>query len=246
MVLIILNEPNERMIKMKHSIVTFRILIVLTFLFYLLSCGKGEMSELPLLASYDFEDGQAEGWQANIPEHWQIVEEDGSMVYELVSPGQQSEIRGPTSWSILPEHDVTSFVLTGRLKCKAEASNPHRDMCVIVHFQNPTHFYYVHFSASSDGLHNIIGLVNGADRTKINTEPPGESVFLLTDNDWHSFKVTYDAETGDIKAFLDDMDTPVLTACNKTLTHGFVGIGSFDDTGYFDDIILRGTTSNIR
>ena len=231
---------------MKYSIITFRILLALTFLFCLLSCGKEGMKELPLLASYDFEDGQVEGWQTNIPEHWQVVEKDGSMVYELVLPGQQGEIRGPTSWSILPEHDVTSFMLTGRLKCKAEASNPHRDMCVIFHFQNPTHFYYVHFSASSDGLHNIIGLVNGADRDKVNSEPPGESVFLLTDNDWHSFKVTYDAETGDIKAFLDDMDTPILTACDKTLTHGFVGIGSFDDTGYFDDIILQGKTSNIR
>jgi hypothetical protein len=234
------------MIKMKYSIVTFRVLLVLTFLFCLLSCGKGVMRDLPLLASDDFEDGQAEGWKSNMPEHWQVVEKDGSMVYELISPGQQGEIRAPTSWSILPEHDVTSFVLTGRLKCKAEASNPHRDMCIIFHFQNPTHFYYVHFSASSDGLHNIIGLINGADRVKVNSEPPGESRFLLTDNDWHRFKVTYDAETGDMKAFLDDMDAPILTACDKTLTHGFVGIGSFDDTGYFDDIILRGRTSNIR
>ena len=234
------------MIKMKHSIVTFRILIVLTFIFCFLSCGKGEKSELPHLASYDFEDGSAEGWQPNIPEHWQVVEEDSSMVYELVSPGQQSEIRGPTSWSILPEHDVTSFVLTGRLNCKAEASNLHRDICVIFHFQDPTHFYYVHFSASSDGLHNIIALVNGADRAKINSEPPGESVFRLIDNDWHSFKVSYDSETGDIRAFLADMDTPSLTASENTLTHRFIGIGSFDDTGYFDDIILRGKTSNIR
>ncbi len=231
---------------MKHSIVALRILLVLTLFICLLSCGKGGMSGLPLLTSNDFEDGQAEGWQPNIPENWQVVEIGGSMVYELVSPGKYGEIRGPTSWSILPEHDVTSFVLTGRLKCKAEESNPNRDMCVIYHFQNPTHFYYVHFSASSDGLHNIIGLVNGADRVKVNSEPPGESVFRLTDKDWHSFKVTYDAETGEMKAFLDDMDTPILTGSDKTLTHGFVGIGSFDDTGYFDDIVLRGKTSSIQ
>lgn len=246
MALLISNAPNERMIKMKHSIVTFRILLVLTFLFCLLSCKKGGMSGLPLLASDGFEDGRAEGWQPNIPENWQIVEKDGSMVYELVSPGKFGEIRGPTSWSILSEHDVTSFVITGRLKCKAEASNPHRDMCVIFHFQDPMHFYYVHFSASSDGLHNIIGLVNGAGRVKVNSEPPGESVFRLTDNEWHEFKVAYDAETGEMKAFLDDMDTPILSASDKTLTHGFVGIGSFDDTGYFDDIVLRGKTANIR
>ena len=55
------------------------------------------------------------------------------------------------------------------------------DMCVLFHFQDPTHFYYVHFAASSDDVHNIIGLVNGADRVKVNAEPAGKSVFRMTD-----------------------------------------------------------------
>ena len=224
----------------------FRILLVLTVLFCLLSCDKGEKDELPLLANYDFEDGLAEGWQANIPEHWQVVEEDGSMVYQLLEPGEFGEIRAPTAWSLLADYIVGSFEFSGRLKCHTDPETLARDMLVLFHYQDPTHFYYVHFSASSDGLHNIIALVNGADRAKINSEPPGESVFRLIDNDWHSFKVSYDSETGDIRAFLADMDTPILTASEKTLTHGFIGIGSFDDTGYFDDIILRGKTSNIR
>jgi len=228
---------------MKTSIITIRLLLVLAVLFYLVNCEKKGMNELPLLASYDFEDGQAEGWQPSIPEHWRVVEKDGSMVYELVSPGIQGEIRAPTSWSILPEHDITSFELMGRLKCKTEASNPHRDMCIIFHFQDPTHFYYVHLSASSDSLHNIVGLVNGADRVKINSELPGESVFRLTDMEWHMFKVTYDASTGDIKAYMDDMNNPILTARDTILGHGRVGIGSFDDTGYFDDIKLWGKTN---
>jgi hypothetical protein len=225
---------------MKTSLKAIRILLVLTILFFFANCGKKGTDELPLLTSCDFEDGEAEGWQPSVPENWQVVQKDGSMVYELISPGKQGEIRAPTSWSILSEHDITSFVFTGRLKCRTEASNPHRDMCVFFHFQDPTHFYYVHFSASSDSAHNIIALVNGADRVKINSEPPGESVFRLTDMDWHRFKVTYDAATGDIKAFLDNMDTPILTARDKTLTHGHVGVGSFDDKGHFDDITLWG------
>lgn len=225
---------------MRFWINTIRFLLILAFLFFHANCEKKGMDELPLLASSHFEDGKAEGWQPNIPENWRVIENDDSMVYELVSPGIQGEIRAPTSWSILVEHDVASFVLTGRLKCKAETSNPHRDMCVFFHFQDPTHFYYVHFSASSDSSHNIIGLVNGADRIKVNAEPSGESVFRLTDRNWHKFKVTYNAPTGDMKAFLDDMETPILTARDLTLTHGMVGIGSFDDTGYFDDVMLQG------
>lgn len=226
---------------MKTSTIFFRLLLILAVVICLASCRNKKKAEFPLLASFDFEDSQAEGWQPNVPEHWRVAEIDGSMVYELISPGRQGEIRAPTSWSILPDHDITSFELEGRLKCKTDASNPHRDMCIFFHFQDPAHFYYVHFSASSDGLHNIIGLVNGTDRVKINFEPPGESVFRLVDKDWHRFKVSYDAETGNIEAFLDDMDRPILNAHDRTLVHGSVGVGSFDDTGYFDDVKLKGT-----
>ena len=162
------------------------------------------------------------------------------MVYELTAVGEQGKIRAPTSWSLLSGPEVTSFVFTGRLQCYADPALPTRDMCVLFHYQDPAHFYYVHFSASSDGAHNVISLVNGAGRVKINAEPEGKSVFRLTDKNWHAFKVSYDDSTGDIKAYLDDMDIPILTARDRTLGHGLCGVGSFDDTGCFDDIQLQG------
>jgi hypothetical protein len=196
--------------------------------------------KLPLMFSADFENGRADGWRPNNPGHWRVVKMDGSMVYELTAPGEQGKVRAPTSWSVAEKYDVASFEFTGRLKCNVDPDNLRRDLCVFFHFQDPTHFYYVHFSASSDDAHNIIGLVNGADRVKINLEPPGKSVFRLNDKNWHTFKVTYDATTGKIAAFLDDPDNPILTAADRTLSHGLVGVGSFDDTGFFDDLKLRG------
>ena len=194
----------------------------------------------PPLMSADFEGGSAPGWEPNIPENWRVGEESGTRCYQLLSPGEQGEVRAPTSWSLLKNLDVSSFIFTGRLRSKADRDNPHRDMVVIFHYQDPTHFYYVHFSAVSDEAHNIIGLVNGRDRVKINLEKAGESVARLTDMQFHEFKVTFDSETGEIKAFLDDMRTPIMTAVDTTLKHGSVGVGSFDDTGSFDDIKLWG------
>jgi len=213
---------------------------VLFVVFSCLALPSANKSQLPLLVRLDFEGGTASGWQPNDPSHWRVVKQNGSFVYELTSPGEPGRVRAPTSWSVLAGHDVTSFVFTGRMKCAADPSNTYRDLCVFFHFQDPEHFGYVHFSARSDDVHNIIGLVTGADRVKINSEPPGKSIFRLTDTSWHRFKVTCDAEAGRIEAFLDDMDTPILTAVDKTLGHGLVGIGSFDDTGWFDDIQLRG------
>jgi hypothetical protein len=215
-------------------------LAAILFLVALFPVSRADESQLPLLASFSFEDGTASGWQPNNAAHWRVVKQDGSFVYELTAPGEQGKVRAPTSWSVIAGHDVTSFVFMGRMKCPADPSNPHRDLCIIFHFQDPTHFQYVHFSASSDESHNIIGLVNGSDRIKINSEPPGKSVFRLTDTGWHSFKLTCDAESGRIEAFIDDMKTPILTAVDKTLGYGLVGIGSFDDTGSFDDLKLWG------
>jgi hypothetical protein len=209
-------------------------------LFLVLFLESAPAPELPLLLSSDFENGRADGWRPNDPSHWRIVDLGDSKVYALTAAGEQGRVRAPTSWSVAEKHIVTSFEFTGRLKSDVDTANARRDLCVVFHFQDPTHFCYVHFSASSDDAHNIIGLVNGADRVKINLEPPGKSAFRLTDKSWHTFKVTGDAATGKIAAFLDDMSEPILTALDRTLSHGLVGVGSFDDTGFFDDLTLLG------
>ncbi len=212
------------------------IYIITVLLFCFMACGEKTSDEL---TTFDFEDGNTEGLQPNFPDGWQVTDLEGSKVYALTAPGESGEVAAPKSWSVLTDRDVSSFEFSGRLKCMAEIDNPNRDLCIFFHYLDPTHFYYVHFSASSDERHNIIGLVNGADRIKINVEPPGLSVFRLTDREWHTFKVTYDAETGTMSAFLDDMDTPTMTASGSVLGHGLVGVGSYDDTGYFDDLTLK-------
>lgn len=219
---------------------SFKFAFLISLLCCLINCRSGESKPLPLLASSDFEDGKSEGWQPNFPENWEVVDIGGSYAFHLHAPGQAGEISAPASRAVLSGHNVTSFEFSGRLKCDAETAILNRDLCIFFHYQSPTHFYYVHFSASSDERHNIIGLVNGSDRVKINLEPPGQSVSRLVDKEWHPFKVTYDAGTGKIKAYLDDMETPVVTAQDSVLGSGLVGVGSYDDTGYFDDLSLRG------
>jgi hypothetical protein len=186
----------------------------------------------------DFESGAADGWTPNDPAHWRVADDNGSKVYELTAPGTPGPVRAPTSIAVLAGRDVASFEFSGRLRCDTDPATSVRDMCVIFHYQDRTHFYYVHFAGTSDEVHNIIGLVDGADRVKINAEPAGGSVFRLTDRGWHAFRVTCDASSGEIRAYLDDLASPILTARDRRLAHGLVGVGSFDDTGAFDDLKL--------
>ena len=201
------------------------------------ACRRGDRAPLAAVTS-DFETGSAEGWRPNDPSHWRVADDHGSKVYELTAPGEPGPVRAPTSISVLAGHDAASFEFSGRVRCDTDPGVPVRDMCVFFHYRDPTHFYYVHFAGSSDQVHNIIGLVDGADRVKINAEPAGSSVFRLTDRAWHAFKVVCDGRTGEIRAYLDDMTSPILTARDRTLSHGLVGVGSFDDTGAFDDLKL--------
>lgn len=198
-------------------------------------------SDLPVLAADDFEFAAAVRWRPCDPTRWRITEGEGGRFYELTAPGPAGKIRAPTSWSVIETESLSEFVLTGRFRCYTDPANDKRDLCVIFGFRDPEHFSYVHFSASSDGVHNIIGLVDGADRVRINREPEGRSVFRLTDKAWHIFKVTRSAG-GRIAAFIDDMTAPILTAEDGGRPLGRVGVGSFDDTGAFDDIVLRGRT----
>jgi len=203
--------------------------------------GGSEYAGLEILHVDTFSDPRPFGWETHPRNSWEIREERGERSLHLLTPGSQGAIRAPTAYALLRNHEVSDFVFSGRIRCLADPDNPHRDMLVVFNFQDPFHFYYIHFSAVSDEVHNIIGLVNGSDRIKINLEPAGGSRAVLTDRMYHHFKVVYAADSGNIRAFLDDMNTPLLTAQDKTLGHGRVGVGSFDDTGSFTSIVLWGT-----
>jgi hypothetical protein len=46
---------------------------------------------------------------------------------------------------------------------------------------------------------------------------------------------------GSIEVYFDDMNTPVMTARDRTFLRGQVGVGSFDDTGDWTDVKVYGT-----
>ena len=45
---------------------------------------------------------------------------------------------------------------------------------------------------------------------------------------------------GTIEVYFDNMETPVMRAEDKTFVWGQVGVGSFDDTGNFDELAVFG------
>lgn len=195
-----------------------------------------DKAEYPLLVSEDFEKG-AERWQPTDPKAWKIDKTEKGQVYNQHKKSKyKPPHRSPFNISLLKELTVSNFTLHADLQSTIKDYG-HRDMCLFFGFQNPGHFYYVHLGKKTDDHANQIFIVNGKARTKISTKTtPGTN----WDDDWHKVKIVRNVETGSIEVYFDNMKKPVMTATDKTFTHGQVGVGSFDDTGRWDNIKLFG------
>jgi len=118
-----------------------------------------------------------------------------------------------------------------------------RDVLLLVGYQSPTRFYYVHISGARDAVHNGIFLVDNADRRRIDER---SEVAPLVDQQWHRARVRRDVTSGRIEVFFDDRSAPIMTATDRTLDRRRVGVGSFDDTAEFRAVRVEGAASAVR
>lgn len=147
-------------------------------------------------------------------------------------------IRRPAALAILKSPAFGRVTLDAEIRSTAPADLKVRDILLIVGYESPARFYYVHLSGVTDGVHNGIFLVADADRKRIDD---GKGVPQLTDQAWHRARVERDPSTGRIDVFVDGSAAPVLHAVDTTIASGRVGLGSFDETGEFRAIAVSGT-----
>jgi hypothetical protein len=95
----------------------------------------------------------------------------------------------------------------------------------------------VHLGKKTDDHANQVFIVNGAARTKISTKTTEGTDW---DDQWHTIRIVRSSRSGTILIYFDDMKRHVMAATDSTFRWGRVGVGSFDDTGDWDDFRLRG------
>ena len=191
----------------------------------------------------DFEHG-LDRWQTTDPPGaepvWKIIAAGapGNHVLRVTgASAYEPPYRSPLSIAWLKGVEVGDFVLTARVQNTNPSGGPHRDLCLFWGRQDPSHFYYVHLGAKPDPHACQVFLVDGAPRTMITEQ--GAAGTPWTDG-WHDVKLVRRIDDGTIEVYFDDMTRPLMTARDKTFTWGQVGIGTFDDNGNFDDVVLRG------
>lgn len=196
-----------------------------------------ECHGLPLLFHDDFETDPFVRWQPSDPRAWRVSEQGANHLFSQFQQSQvETPVRSPFNRAVVKDLIVGDLVLDVKLQSTIKDYN-HRDMCLFFGYQDPAHLYYVHLGKTADPHANQIFIVNNAPRLKISTETtPGTN----WDDAWHHARVVRTVENGKIEVYFDDMEKPVMRAVDKTFTWGQVGIGTFDDTGNFDDVLAYG------
>jgi hypothetical protein len=199
--------------------------------------GTGGGGKMPLVFEADFEDASLDAWQATDSTAWRIEDgQTGKMLALHKQSNYKPEVRSPLNINLIKDVVVGSFVLELKMRSTTKDYG-HRDMCLFFGHQDPSHFYYVHIANQSDAHANSIFIVNGQPRVSIaKTRTEGTK----WDDNWHSVRLVRDVEEGTIEVFFDDRAEPIMTAVDHRFKWGKVGVGSFDDTGRFDEIRLRG------
>ncbi len=201
------------------------------------SAGIGGTEKMPLLFEADFEDDGFSDWHSTDPAAWRIESGNGGKVLALYKQSDyKPKVRSPINFNLIRDAIVGSFVLELKVRSTAEDYG-HRDICLFFGYQDPSRFYYVHIANQSDPNANSIFIVDAQPRVSIaQTRTEGTK----WDDNWHTVRLVRDADEGTIEVFFDDAPEPIMTAVNNRFDWGKVGVGSFDDTGQFDDIKLWG------
>ncbi|HVT29778.1 MAG TPA: hypothetical protein VHE81_17300 [Lacipirellulaceae bacterium] len=204
-----------------------------------------EPASLPLIFSEDFEHGFSH-WQTTDPRNskpvWKIVEAGpkGNHAFRVTGPSSyKPPFRSPLSIALLKDIKVSDFELKVHVQQTSPNAGPHRDLCFFWGYQDPSHFYYAHLASKADNNACQIFIVNNAPRTKITKDTAKGTPWT---NGWHDVKVVRRVDSGAIEVYFDDMKRPFMAARDKTFLWGQVGIGTFDDNGNFDNVVLHGKT----
>ncbi len=196
------------------------------------SCAVEPPAGMRCVFEDDFEAGMGR-WELFDPKTWRVTERDGNHAAEITARESEyaADVRSPFHIALVEDLKVGDAVIDFRVRSTLDTGD-HRDCCVFVSHQDPTHFYYAHLGARPDPNSGQIMIVDGAPR-----RPLTDNTRLVPwDDQWHDVRLERRLKDGTIRVYFDNMEKPLMEATDTTFGAGRIGIGSFDDRNEFDDV----------
>jgi hypothetical protein len=212
----------------------FALFCLNTFSFSAIAEDVTKPEGMKLVYQHDFEDSKMDRYEPTDATAWKLGEADGNHFAALIRKDSKFNppVRSPFNRTLIRDLNLESFTMDVRVQSTIPDYN-HRDLCLFFGYQDDSHLYYAHLGKATDDHANQIFIVNEKPRTKISTKTTTGTPWT---NEWHNIRLVRSIESSDVKVYFDDMETPAMTATDKTFGEGRVGFGSFDDIGNFDDI----------
>jgi len=185
-------------------------------------------------ASEGFEDGNAAGFEPRTPSRWTVVQDDGDYAYSLNTSNFSSPGNGLLGeYSLLPGvYGDVVFSLNARLGDDV-ASNDFADMALLFGYQDDSNYYYL--MLNNEMTETKLYKVESGNRSVLATA----TTDWLNDNAYHAIEITRNGDR--ISVTIDG--NPLLDANDATFALGRLGVGSFNDSAYFDDLSVTGALS---
>ena len=189
----------------------------------------------PIVLAHDFESARSEvAWRSPDPSGWRRDSDGERSFLEMTRPGRyQPPHRSPQGIALLETPALGSFVLEAELM-QTGREYDHRDLVFVFGFRDAEHFMYAHLATRADDNAHHVQLVDAAPRRPVTTSRSA-GVDWGT-NAWRRLRVERDAERGSIRVWIGEASEPVLVADGTAPGEGWLGFGSFDDTGRFADV----------
>lgn len=173
-------------------------------------------------------------WTVQNARDW-IVEGDE---LRLVVPGQPppGQPRRPQKYALAQTEPFRTVTL------EAEVRRNGRSLVLIYAWQDEAHYNYAHISsdpAEKVHVHNGMFHIFGGERVRISLldGPPS-----LPSQEWTPVRLVFDGDSGRCYVEVNGKRNPSLEAVDLSLRFGRVGLGSFDETGSFRNVRIRGKT----
>jgi fibronectin type 3 domain-containing protein len=202
---------------------------ILLFATFILASSRAGLSQAPCFTD-DFEAGHANKWAPLTASRWQVSSEAGSLRYFLNTTdyGSPDDVR-LGELALINNLSLGDFIFACVAKsADAAAGNPDANLCIIFGYQDFDSYYYVNYNSTAD-LTTLHRIHNGVDATIAVYNSP-----TFNDGLYHALRVE---RTGSrILAFFDG--TQFLEVTDNFFGQGQLGLGSFNDSGYFDDVTI--------
>jgi len=199
-------------------------------------CGLIRAEKVQLAA--DFEDRDLSKWILPKAPDWQIAAQAGNRFLRLARGGEIGQPRRPLQFALHRDLCLSDF----DLRVKVKRTGQSKSLLIAFGYQDTLHFYYAHISSDHGGhaVHNGLFKVDGGERFRIGGHG---SAPVLPGTDWQEVRLVRRVATGEMVLFAGGDPEPRFAHVDTSFRWGRAGVGSFNETGDFDDFRVEGETS---